>query len=124
MEYMETMNRCSSCSRCQSDWEQKHVHEVVGSVRIAERGEDAHNHRFATVSGEAIRVGCGDHVHDVQFHTDFYEDHFHEFCGRSGGAIDVGGGRHVHFVEAQTEVEDGHFHRFRVAALIENPIGD
>ena len=42
----------------------------------------------------------------------------------SGGAIDVGGGRHVHFADAQTTQEDGHRHRFRVAALIQDPIGD
>ncbi|HIX89779.1 MAG TPA: YmaF family protein, partial [Candidatus Agathobaculum pullicola] len=44
--------------------------------------------------------------------------------GRSGGAIDVGGGRHVHFADAQTTQEDGRRHRFRVAALIQDPIGD
>ncbi|MDR7814758.1 YmaF family protein [Lacrimispora sp.] len=30
------------------------MHEVQGSVQIPEREEDPHNHRFATVSGEAI----------------------------------------------------------------------
>lgn len=104
--------------------EQRHVHEVVGSTQIAESGRDAHNHRFATVSGEAIPMGNGDHVHEIRFRTDFYENHFHEFTGRSGGAINVGGGRHVHFAQAQTEPEDRHRHCFRVASLIENPIGD
>ncbi len=85
---------------------------------------DPHNHRFATVSGEAIPLGNGDHVHEVCFRTDFYEGHFHEFKGRSGGAIDVGDGRHVHFAEAQTTQEDGHRHRFRAASLIQDPIGD
>lgn len=104
--------------------EQRHVHEVIGSVEIAERGCDAHSHRFATVSGEAMPTGTGDHVHEIRFRTDFYEDHFHEFVGRSGGAINVGGGRHVHFAEAQTKPEDNHCHRFRVAAMIEDPIGE
>lgn len=102
---------------------QKHVHEVLGSVEIAEPNEDPHNHRFATVSGEAIKSGNNDHIHDVKFRTDFYEDHFHEFYGKTGGAIKVGD-RHVHFLESVTTQNDGHKHKFRVATLIEDPIGD
>jgi hypothetical protein len=34
-------------------YEQTLVHEVQGSVKKAEREEDPHNHRFATVTGEA-----------------------------------------------------------------------
>jgi hypothetical protein len=102
---------------------QRHVHEVQGSVEIAERQEDPHNHRFATVSGEAIPYGYG-HYHEVTFRTDFYEDHFHEFRGRTSGAIPVGGNRHVHFLESVTSVNDGHRHNFRVATLIEDPIGE
>ncbi|BCJ95755.1 hypothetical protein acsn021_33240 [Anaerocolumna cellulosilytica] len=102
---------------------QKHVHEVLGSVEIAEPQENPHNHRFATVSGEAIPYGC-DHFHEVKFRTDFYEEHFHEFCGRTSGAIPVGGGRHVHFLESVTSVNDGHKHKFRVATLIEDPISE
>lgn len=126
MEYMETMNCCQQCSCCCpcEPRQQRHVHEILGSVMIAEREEDPHNHRFATVSCEAIPLSNGDHVHEIRFRTDFYEDHFHEFAGRSGGMIDVGGGRHVHFIESQTNVEEGHFHLFRVAFLIEDPIGD
>lgn len=103
--------------------EQRHVHEVLGSVMIAEPQEDPHNHRFATVSGEAIQMG-NSHVHEVEFRTDFYEDHFHTFRGNSGIAIEVGDGRHVHFVHSQTTIIDGHRHEFRVATLINNPIGD
>ena len=102
---------------------QTHVHEVLGSVRIAERKEDPHNHRFATVSGEAIPVGTGDHVHEVKFRTDFYEEHYHEFSGRTFGAIIVGD-RHVHFLKSVTSFNDGHRHEFRVATLIEDPIGE
>lgn len=102
--------------------EQSHVHEVQGSVQIAEPREEPHNHRFATVSGEAIPSGRS-HYHVVKFKTDFYEDHFHEFSGRTSGAITVGD-RHVHFLESVTEVSDGHVHRFRVATLIEDPIGE
>ena len=103
--------------------EQRHVHEIQGSVEIAEPQEDPHNHRFATMSGEAILIGNNDHVHEVRFRTDFYEEHYHEFCGRTGGAIKVGD-RHVHFLESVTTLSDGHTHAFRVATLIEDPIGD
>ena len=47
-----------------------------GSVKIAEPQEDPHNHRFATVSGQAIKTGCDDHIHEVKFRTDFYEESF------------------------------------------------
>lgn len=113
----ENQNRC----RCNNP--QTHVHEVLGSVMIAEREEDPHNHRFATVSGEAIRVNRS-HVHEVRFRTDFYENHFHEFRGRTSEAIPVGDDRHVHFLESVTTRNDGHFHEFRVATLIEDPIGE
>lgn len=100
--------------------EQRHVHEVQGSVQIADRN-DPHNHRFATVSGEAIGNGL-DHYHEVKFRTDFYEDHFHEYCGRTSCAIPVGD-RHVHFLESVTTENDGHRHNFRFATLIDDPIG-
>jgi hypothetical protein len=102
---------------------QRHVHEIQGSVKIAEREEDPHNHRFATVSGEAIPQHDGDHIHEVMFRTDFYEGHFHEFRGRTLGAVKVGD-RHVHFLESVTTVNDGHRHEFRFATLIDDPIGD
>lgn len=107
----------------ESEEEQRHVHEVQGSVEIAEPEEEPHNHRFATVTGEAIPIGNGDHIHKVKFRTDFYEDHYHEFCGKTGGAIQVGD-RHVHFLESVTTENDGHRHEFRVATLIDNPIGE
>jgi hypothetical protein len=90
---------------------------------LAELQSDPHNHRFATVSGPEIRSGMNDHVHEVEFRTDFYEDHYHEFCGRTGGAIPTGD-RHVHFLQRVTTTVDNHQHEFRVATLIENPIGD
>lgn len=112
-----------SCE-CERERErQTHVHEIQGSTEIAERRNDPHNHRFAAVSDEVIPMG-NDHVHEVKFRTDFYEDHFHEFCGRSGGAIPVGGGRHVHFMESVTQMSDGHRHQFKAASLINDPIGD
>lgn len=121
MDYMETESYeyRPNCPR-----EQTHVHEVLGSVQIAEVKKDPHNHRFATVTDEVINVGINDHIHEIKFRTDFYEDHFHEFCGRTQGAIPVGDGRHVHFLNSYTECSDGHQHKFRVATLINDPIGD
>ena len=103
--------------------EQEHVHEVQGSVEIAEREEDPHNHRFATVSGEAIECGRQDHFHEVRFRTDFYDNHFHEFCGKTSGAIKVGD-RHVHFLKSVTTVDDGHQHEFRLSTFMDNLIGE
>ncbi len=101
--------------------EQRHVHELQGSVKIAEEEENPHNHRFCTMTEEAIPVGEGQHIHEVCFETDFFEDHFHEFRGKTGVAIPVGN-RHVHFIESVTSVNDGHRHEFEAATLIENPI--
>ncbi|MDD4163767.1 MAG: YmaF family protein [Eubacteriales bacterium] len=103
--------------------EQEHVHEVQGSVKIAEPEDDPHNHRFATETGEARKFGCDNHFHEVKFRTDFYEDHYHEFCGRTGGAITVGD-RHVHFIESMTEVAEDHFHEFRLSTFMDDLIGD
>ena len=110
------------CGDVSPEISQFHVHEVQGSTEIAEENEDPHNHRFATVTGEARFIG-NNHVHDVWFRTDFYEGHYHEARGTTGFAIQVGD-KHVHFLEGVTTVNDGHFHRFRVATLIEDPIGD
>lgn len=105
---------------------QTHVHEVVGSVRLAELGEDPHNHRFAGVTEEVVMVPGG-HYHRFLAKTDFYEDHFHPICVVTGLQVEVGCGddrRHVHFIDANTQREDGHFHQFIAATLIDNPIGD
>lgn len=61
---------------------QRHVHEITGSTAVFNEEEECHNHRFATVSGEAIRYGDS-HVHEIKFCTDFADGHFHEFCGTS-----------------------------------------
>lgn len=103
--------------------EQRHVHEFLGSTRLAELEEDPHNHRFAGVSGEAIPVGSS-HIHEIMTRTDFFEEHFHRIKARSGPAIFVGKGRHVHFVKAETSVNDDHDHELIFATLIEDPISE
>lgn len=100
--------------------EQKHVHELQGSVKIADE-EEPHNHRFCTVTGEAIPYGVDNHVHEVVFRTDYFDGHYHEYCGKTGCAIPVGN-RHVHYIEAVTSMDDGHRHAFEAATMIEDPI--
>lgn len=99
---------------------QEHVHEITGSTAVVKECHDCHNHRFCTVSGEAIKT-CDSHVHEIKFRTDFDDGHYHEFCGTSSPAIDVGNGKHVHFAIAYTQIEDGHKHQFQVASLIDSP---
>lgn len=99
---------------------QKHVHEVTGSTVFVSECDECHNHRFCTVSGEAMRRG-NSHVHEVKFSTDTSDGHTHEFCDCTGPAIWVGCGKHVHFLKEVTEPKDGHRHRFQFATLIESP---
>lgn len=108
---------------CYKPEELTHVHEFLGSTKLAELEEDPHNHRFAGVSCQVIPMG-NSHVHDIVTRTDFYEDHFHEICVRTGCAICVGGGKHVHFVCGTTEEAEDHTHDFVFATLIEDPIGE
>ncbi|BCN32333.1 YmaF family protein [Anaeromicropila herbilytica] len=111
--------------RCENNVQERvheHVHELVGSVLIAEVQTDPHNHRFAAVTGEAIQCG-EDHYHEVKFRTDYYEGHYHTFCGRSSGAIQVGD-RHIHFIKNFTSINDEHNHKFRAATLINDPISE
>ena len=120
--------------RCEGEV-QRHVHEFLGSTRIVEsratesRTTEAHNHRFAGVTGDAIPCrdsnGGESHVHRIVTRTDNYNDHYHIIDVLTGPAIPVGNGvRHVHYVFACTRDSDGHRHSFRIATLIENPIGD
>ena len=96
------------------------IHEFLGSTEIA----DGHNHRFAGVSGPAI-LRNGSHVHRIAVRTDFYEDHVHRLNRLTGRDINVGGGRHIHFVgNGLVTLADGHRHPYRVATLIDDPIGD
>lgn len=100
---------------------QTHTHEFQGSTKLAETGEDRHNHRFAGVSSSVIPFG-NSHVHGVFVNTDFFKEHLHEIAAVSGPAIEVGGGKHIHFAKYITTVDDGHFHEFQFASLIEDPI--
>lgn len=107
---------------CEDHEKQKHVHELTGSVKNFRKCDECHNHRFCTMTGEAIySKDKKDHVHEVEFRTDFDDEHFHEFYGKTSGAIEVGDGRHVHFLKDFTKEKDGHRHEFQAATLIDSP---
>lgn len=104
--------------------QQTHTHEFVGSSKLAELGEDPHNHRVAGVTGKEVPSHNGNHYHKIEDNTDFFNDHYHIIDVKTGPGIPVGNGRHVHFVDEETTVNEGHKHATMFATLIENPIGD
>ncbi len=109
---MSNENRCNR--------ERNHNHEFLGSTKLAERGEERQNHRFAGVSSLAIPCGRS-HYHILETTTDSL-DHIHKICVRTGPAIYLGNGEHVHFAEDVTSRSDGHSHCFEVATLISTPL--
>jgi hypothetical protein len=101
---------------------QTHVHEFEGSTKLAEEGADRHNHRFAGVTGQAIRSGKS-HFHEIDLSKTDFLDHFHNLKKiRTGPAIPVGNGKHVHFVTGMTTQNDEHSHQFNFATLIDRPL--
>lgn len=113
---------CDCEEKCEDRCErQRHVHEFLGSTRLATYTGGVHNHRFAGVTSQAIPYG-NSHVHKISVNTDYFSDHFHGICVVTGPAIDVGGGKHVHLVQGFTTVSEGHKHSFIFTTLIENPI--
>ena len=101
---------------------QRHVHEFTASTKLAESGADRHNHRFAGVTGQAIKVG-NSHVHEIDLTNTDFLNHFHKVKKiRTGPAIPVGYGKHVHFVTGMTTLNDGHVHNFNFATLIQKPL--
>ncbi|SES17474.1 YmaF family protein [Psychrobacillus sp. OK032] len=99
---------------------QTHVHEFLASTKLAEEGDDRHNHRFAGVTSEVIPRG-NSHVHVLMVNTDFL-DHHHEVAIETGPAIRVGDDKHVHFVKGTTTLDDGHVHPLEFATLIQKPL--
>lgn len=91
--------------------QQEHVHEYYGSTYVAEAGKEAHTHRLAGVSSEAMPVSGG-HVHEITGMTTFNDGHIHRFRMRTGMQIPVGANKHVHFVTGVTTLDDGHTHKF------------
>lgn len=118
---MSQKNWCDPACNHSDDTAQTHTHEFESSTKLAEEGDDRHNHRFAGVTSQAIPIGNGGHIHTVFVNTDFF-GHLHEVAVETGPAIDVGGGKHVHFVDGHTTLNDGHFHEFAFTTLIEAPL--
>lgn len=99
---------------------QTHVHEIQGSVKLAENENGRHNHRFTTVSSQVIPI-TGGHKHVFFVNTDFI-DHHHELAGETGPAVNVGNGKHVHFATGSTTIDDNHNHSYQFATFIDNPL--
>ncbi|MEW9097036.1 MAG: YmaF family protein [Clostridiaceae bacterium] len=114
------LNYNAKCYRPDPNDSQTHTHEFLGSTRLAEQGEDRHNHRFAGVTSEVIPMG-NSHVHAILVNTDFF-DHHHEIGVTTGLAIDVGNGKHVHLATGVTTLVDGHNHSFIFTTLIQSPL--
>ncbi|QUH21623.1 YmaF family protein [Alkaliphilus sp. B6464] len=114
-------DRCH-CPRPPEENSQTHDHEFLGSVKLAEEGDDRHNHRLAGVTSEVIPLPGGNHKHGLFTNTDFFMNHHHELAAETGPAINVGGGKHVHLVTARTTMDDGHFHETTFTTLIEDPL--
>ncbi|PWK14850.1 YmaF family protein [Tumebacillus permanentifrigoris] len=117
-----SIKRLSNKGKHRKTKRQRHVHEFLGSTKLAEEGDDRHNHRFAGVSGEAIPRGDS-HVHVLTTNTDFLDHHHRLLRIVTGPAIPVGNGKHIHFVKGVTTFVDGHVHVFNLTTLIDNPIG-
>lgn len=100
---------------------QTHTHEFTSSTKLAEEGDDRHNHRFAGVTSEVIPIPGGSHKHAIFTLTDFF-GHLHQVAVETGPAINVGNGKHVHFVKGTTTLNDGHFHEFAFTTLIDAPL--
>lgn len=107
---------------CDGYEEQRHVHEFQSSVKFTGREEERHNHRTAGVTGEAIPVGRGRHVHKLDENTDFADGHYHQICETTGVDIPIPGtNRHTHVICGQTSRNDGHCHKFSFITQVESP---
>lgn len=105
------------------DVAQTHVHEFEESVKLAEAGDDRHNHRVAGVTSEIIPIEGGRHMHAFGvINTDFL-DHHHEIGGLTGPNIPIPGtNKHVHVISGSTTCNDGHFHDFLFTTQIDSPL--
>ncbi|MDM5189427.1 YmaF family protein [Bacillus sp. DX4.1] len=99
---------------------QTHVHEFIASTKLAEEGDDRHNHRFAGVTSEVIPKG-NSHVHAIFVNTDFF-NHHHEVAITTGPAIFIGNGKHIHFIKGTTTLDDDHVHELEFTTLIDRPL--
>ncbi|MBC5626462.1 hypothetical protein H8S10_13435 [Clostridium sp. NSJ-49] len=118
-EYNENTN-----DNCNENYNDKHVHEFTGSVKLAETGDDRHNHRTAGITSEPIYCENGRHYHLIKAQTDSApDDHHHPIIIRTGLDIKIRGtNKHVHAIKGATRVVDQHCHNFEFATLTERPL--
>ena len=118
-EYNENTN-----DNCNENYNDKHVHEFTGSVKLAETGDDRHNHRTAVITSEPIYCENGRHYHLIKAQTDSApDDHHHPIIIRTGLDIKIRGtNKHVHAIKGATRVVDQHCHNFEFATLTERPL--
>lgn len=108
-------------SNCPPMETQSHVHEFEQSTKLAEMGDDRHNHRLAGVTSQVIPVGDR-HVHAILSNTDFL-DHHHEIGVITGPDISIPNtNKHFHVVQGITTMDDGHFHDFLFTTQINSPL--
>ena len=112
------------CEKCCDEERQTHVHEYGESVKLAEEGDDRHNHRVAGVTGEVIPINGGtNHIHKINNDKTDFLDHFHRICIFTVPAIPIPGtNKHVHLVVGRTSINDGHFHEFLFTTQINAPL--
>ena len=118
-EYNENTN-----DNCNENYNDKHVHEFTGSVKLAETGDERHNHRTAGITSEPIYCENGRHYHLIKAQTDSApDDHHHPIIIRTGLDIKIRGtNKHVHAIKGATRVVDQHCHNFEFATLTERPL--
>ncbi|MFT8352806.1 YmaF family protein [Clostridium saccharoperbutylacetonicum] len=102
---------------------QTHVHEFEESTKLAEEGDDRHNHRVAGVTSEVILIGNGRHVHAFGVTNTDFLDHHHEIGGTTGPNIPIPNStKHVHLISGTTTTDDGHEHDFLFTTQINSPL--
>lgn len=102
---------------------QTHVHEFEESIKLAEQGEDRHNHRVAGVTSEVIPIGGGRHVHAFGVTNTDFLDHHHEIGGTTGPDVPIpNSNKHVHLISGTTTIDDGHNHEFLFTTQINSPL--
>lgn len=110
------------CQKIEMDT-QTHVHEFENSTKLAETGQDRHNHRVAGVTSQVMQAPGNRHFHAFGvINTDFL-DHHHEIGGTTGLDIPIPGTtKHVHVISGTTTFDDGHDHDFLFTTQIDSPL--
>lgn len=99
-----------------------HVHEFEQSTKLAETGDERHNHRVAGVTSQVIPLADGSHIHAILSNTDSL-DHIHEIGVLTGPPIPIPNStKHVHLVAGTTTLMDEHVHEFLFTTQINSPL--